>query len=44
VILPIVFGLVGLIVLVMGIILVLTSREELEYDDDYEDEYGELTA
>ncbi len=44
VILPIVFGLVGLIVLVMGIILVLTSREEPEYDDDYEDEYGELTA
>lgn len=44
VILPIVFGLVGLIVLVMGFILVLTSREELEYDDDYEDEYGELTA
>ncbi len=46
VILPVVFVLVGLILLVMGIILTVTVREEPEYDDGYEDEYeiGGVTA
>ena len=39
VILPVVFGLVGLILLVMGIILTMSVREEPEYDDGYADEY-----
>jgi hypothetical protein len=39
VILPVVFALVGLILLVMGIILTLSVREEAEYDDGYADRY-----
>jgi Porin PorA len=39
VILPVVFALVGLILLVMGIILTVSVREEPEYDDGYADEY-----
>jgi hypothetical protein len=46
VILPVVFALVGLILLVMGIILTMSVREEPEYDDGYAEEYetGEVTA
>jgi len=46
VILPVVFALVGLILLVMGIILTMAVREQPEYDDGYADEYepGEVTA
>jgi hypothetical protein len=45
-ILPIVFALVGLILLVMGFILVGAVREEAEYDDGYADDYeaGEVPA
>jgi Porin PorA len=45
VILPVVFGLVGIILLVMGAILTMAFREEFEYED-YADEYetGEVTA
>jgi len=39
VILPVVFALVGLILLVMGIILTMSVRDEPEYDDGYADEY-----
>jgi Porin PorA len=46
VILPVVFALVGLILLVMGIILTMSLRGEYEYEDGYEDEYdtGEVRA
>jgi Porin PorA len=45
VILPVVFGLVGLILLVMGLVLTLARRGE-EYDEYEEEEYetGEVTA
>jgi hypothetical protein len=39
VILPVVFALVGLILLVMGIILTMAVREQPEYDDGYADDY-----
>ncbi|HUB38127.1 MAG TPA: DUF3068 domain-containing protein [Streptosporangiaceae bacterium] len=39
VILPVVFALVGIILLVMGIILTLSVRDEPEYDDGYADSY-----
>jgi hypothetical protein len=46
VILPVVFALVGLILLVMGIILTMSVREEPEYDDGYAEDYqtGEVPA
>jgi hypothetical protein len=39
VVLPVVFALVGLILLVMGIVLTLTVRGEPEYEDGYADDY-----
>ena len=39
VIVPVVFALVGLILLVMGIILTLSVREAPEYDDEYAESY-----
>lgn len=39
VILPIVFALVGLILLVIGIVLTMAVREQPEYDDGYADDY-----
>lgn len=46
VIVPVLLGLVGLILLVMGVILTLSVRGEPEYDDEYEGEYetGQLLA
>jgi hypothetical protein len=46
VILPIVFALVGLILLVTAIIMTMAVREEPEYDDGYADDYetGEVPA
>jgi len=46
VILPVVFALVGLILLVMGIVLTMSVREEPEYDDGYAADYqtGEVPA
>ncbi len=45
-ILPLVFALVGLILLVMGVILTISAREEPEYDDGYAEDYetGGVTA
>jgi hypothetical protein len=46
VILPVVFGLAGIILLVMGIILTISARRSDDYDDGYDAEYetGEVSA
>jgi hypothetical protein len=47
VILPVIFGLAGIILLIMGVILAATVRRFDEYDDGYSDEYdetGQVTA
>jgi hypothetical protein len=41
-IVPVITGIVGVILLIIGLLLTLTSRREAEYED--EDEYSEATA